>query len=231
MTRAQRRIDISAQNISNIATSGYKRSVDFPTILASGSGSGTEIFGLSSGSIPDNTVFDFTPGKRMDTGVLTDLAILGDGFFCIQGNDGLFYTRAGHFERGADGRLLTHEGFSLQSQSGGDLKLEPGAFQVQADGTVMQGGQAVGRIAVVDFADRLAITQLDGGLFATSASNVKPVDAPAVDQGSLEASNVSTAVEMIDIMSALRSAQAGAKLANVYDDLLGRAITTFGGQG
>lgn len=226
--RAERRVDVSAQNIANIATPGYKRTVDFPAILASGKLGGARDVRFLSGSNSTGAAFDLTPGKRADTGNFNDLAILGDGFFVVQGNDGPLYTRAGSFRRDADGRLLTTQGYALQAQSGGDLKLAAGPFQVQPDGTLMQTGQAVGRIAVVDFADRLAINQLDGGLFTTSASNVKPVEAPAIDQGSLEASNVSAGTEMISIMAALRSAQAGAKLANVYDDLLGRAVTTFG---
>jgi flagellar basal-body rod protein FlgF len=228
MSRAERRVEISAQNISNITTPGYKRVVNFESELApKGNFDPTEI---SNASPPSATTLaiDFTPGKRVDTGSNNDLAILGDGFFVVQGNEGSLYTRAGRFQRDADGQLVTTQGFPLQSESGGDITLKEGPFLVQSDGTVMQAGEAVGRIAVVDFTDRSLATPIEGGLFSTPDSNVRKIDSASIDQGSLEASNVSAGTEMIAIMAAMRNAQAGAKLANLYDDLMARAITAFG---
>jgi flagellar basal body rod protein FlgG len=49
-----------------------------------------------------------------------------------------------------------------------------------------------------------------------------------VRQGAIEASNVSTGVEMVDMMAAIRRAESGQRLVNVYDDLMGRALTLFG---
>jgi flagellar basal-body rod protein FlgF len=49
-----------------------------------------------------------------------------------------------------------------------------------------------------------------------------------VQQGAYEASNVTTGDEMVLMMEALRRAEAGQRVMNVYDDLLGRAVTSFG---
>jgi flagellar basal body rod protein FlgG len=76
--------------------------------------------------------------------------------------------------------------------------------------------------------DPSAIRYADDGLYSAPQDTASPMDAPALAQGALEASNVSAGAEMITMMAALREAQAGQRLMGVYDDLLGRAITTFG---
>ncbi len=57
---------------------------------------------------------------------------------------------------------------------------------------------------------------------------MKSVSAPVIHQGALESSNVSNADEMIAVMAAIRRAEAGQRMANVYDDLMGRVLQTFG---
>jgi flagellar basal-body rod protein FlgG len=228
LSRSQRRLEVSAQNIANTTTPGYKRVVNFDAIL-------TPWGPLNSYNSSDqaalNTrelVVDFSPGKRIATGNLNDLAILGDGFFTIQGVDGPLYTRSGHFERRADGRLVTEQGYALQGEAGGDIVLKTGPFQVQSDGTILQAGEAIGRIAVADFDNPMAATPVEGGLFRSPEANVKKLETATIDQGALEASNVSVGAEMIAMMAALQNAHAGAKLASLSDDLMARAISTFG---
>lgn len=231
ISQSERRVEVSAQNIANIATPGYKRVLSFEATLAAGdAGSGVARSSDPAGATTAaaNVVTDFSTGKRMGTGNPNDLAILGGGFFVVQGPDGPLYTRAGQFHRNADGRLLTTQGYALQSDGGGDLVLKTGTFKVQADGTVMQAGEAVGRIALVDFVDRSAAASVEGGFFSAPDAQVSKVESATIDQGALEASNVSAGAEMVSIMAALRSAQSGARMANLYDDLLGRAITAFG---
>jgi flagellar basal-body rod protein FlgG len=69
--------------------------------------------------------------------------------------------------------------------------------------------------------------RLTGG-FEANPDGVVSMKTPSVRQGALETSNVTTAAEMVSVMAALRRAEAGQRLAIVYDDLMGRAITSFG---
>ncbi len=171
---------------------------------------------------------DFSAGKPINTSNPFDLAIVGDGFFCVRSPEGLLYTRQGQFRRDSDGRVVTAQGYALQSQSGGDLTLQGAAMQVQADGTVLEDGEARARLAIVDVKDRQSMTYADGGMFKVPDAAVAPMDAPTVRQGMLEASNVSTGDEMVSIMEALRQAESGQRLVTLYDDLMGRALTVFG---
>ena len=229
LSRVERRVEASSQNIANVTTPGYKRAVSFDSLL----GPRAEISadGPYISLIQKNfgTGIDLSPGQLQTTGNPTDLAILGDGFFSVRTPDGAqLYTRQGQFRRDANGHLVTPEGCILQQRGGGDLVLDSGDFKVLGDGTVLQSGEAVGRIGVVTLSHPEAIAYADGGLYSASDDTAAFMDAPSLSQGALEASNVSIGSEMVTIMAALREAQSGQRLMGVYDDLMGRAIATFG---
>jgi flagellar basal-body rod protein FlgG len=218
LAQSARRTEIASANIAHIGAPGYARRVGFST-LAADSG------GHTTAQVAETV--DLRRGALQDTGAPYDLALEGAGFFVVRSESGTAYTRNGQFRRAADGRLLTPEGYALQTAGGGDVVLTSGAFTVAADGTLIQDGPA-GRIGVVDFESVQALTPLTGTLFAAAEGAAQPLEAPVVRQGQVEASNVSAADEMVSIMAALRHAQAGQRLAGVYDELLGRAITAFG---
>jgi len=94
---------------------------------------------------------------------------------------------------------------------------------------VLDGDTPVGRLAVVSFADTSVLRPIGAGLFSAPEDAAQPVSAE-LHQGMLETSNVSTADEMVSIMAALRSAQSGQRVVQVYDDLMGRAVSAFGQQ-
>lgn len=218
---AQRRVEVSAQNIANATTPGYRTRVSFDEVMAQA--------GLASTSTPNTqTSTVFTPGKQNHTGSRYDMAIDGDGFFVVKAQDRSLYTRDGQFHRDVDGRIVNRLGMPLQLEGGGDLVLQDADFQVLSDGAIVQGGSALGRLAVVDFTDRAAAHTTDGGLFEAPDGTTKAVATPVVRQGSLETSNVSLGDEMVVIMESLRRAEMGQRLVTTYDDLLGRAITSFG---
>ena len=93
---------------------------------------------------------------------------------------------------------------------------------------MLEQGQPVGRLAVVDFENLQTLTPVGDSAFSAPDDQAKAVDVPVVRQGMLEASNVSTATEMVRVMEALRRAEGGQRLVNVYDDLMGNVITALG---
>lgn len=221
LSRATKRVEINAQNVANIATPGYKRRLSFAEVLASDPASNNSDVRLS-------VVSDFAEGKLIATGNVTDLAISGSGFFAVADGDGRFYTRSGQFHRDADGRLLTAEGLALQAQGGGDVVLRSEAFTVASDGTMLEDGEPVAKLAIVEFDDTSVLTPQEGGLFSASPEAARDVAAPAVRQGFLEASNVSIGDETVATMEALQRAGSAQRLISLYDELMGRALSTFG---
>ena len=171
---------------------------------------------------------DFTTGKQISTGVSTDLAISGEGFFAVRSDDEVLYTRQGQFRRDEEGRLVTSDGLALQAKGGGDVVVPGQEFTVAPDGIVLVDGQPVAQVSVVDFADRGALRRAQGSAFAAGEAQPEELPGTTIRQGMLESSNVSTGDEMVAMMEALRRAETGQRLVSVYDDLLGRAVTTFG---
>jgi flagellar basal-body rod protein FlgF len=220
LSQAQRRVEVAAENVANVSTIGYKKRTSFSEISQSAAQGMTGPPSLSS-------FVDYSAGKQMDTGNPNDLSIGGEGFFEVRSDDRVMYTRQGQFDRDAQGRLVTGAGCALQLAGGGDLVLKDGPFQVAADGTVTQDGSPIGRIAVVNFADRGALSEV-GGLFSAGSAESANAPGATVRQATLEASNVSTGDEMVAMMEALRRAEGAQRLVNVYDDLMGRALTLFG---
>jgi flagellar hook protein FlgE len=79
----------------------------YQTIGTTGSGDPIQ---SGAGSAVDAVSSNFTPGSVESTGVNTDVAIGGDGFFVVEQDGVLSYTRAGNFSKGDDGTLMTTEG-------------------------------------------------------------------------------------------------------------------------
>jgi flagellar basal-body rod protein FlgG len=221
LSRAFERTEISAQNLSNMTTPGYKAVRGFAD-LASDPPTGS-----SAAANREESLIDFAPGQMQNTGAPFDLAISGSGFFVVRSDQQTFYTRDGQFSRGADGKLVTSGGLALQSSSGGDVVVSQNNPQILPDGTVLENGQPVARIGIVDFSDPAALRPEGAGLFAASPDDATTASAQ-IHQGMLETSNVSTADEMISIMAALRSAESGQKIVQTYDDLMAQAINAFG---
>lgn len=223
LARAERRAEVAAQNITNASTPGYRRRIGFEETLAASAPA------LSpAANLRDRT--DFTVGQLGSTDNPTDLAIAGDGFFAVRGDDDVLYTRQGQFRRDDQGRLIGTGGLALQAMEGGDLIVGDGDFEVSPDGVVTRNGEAIGRIALYDFSDRGALSMQGAGMFTAGGVEPLRVDAPAIRQGMVEGSNVNMGDEMVAMMEAVRRAETGQRVVNTWDDLMGRALNLFGQQ-
>lgn len=221
LSKSTQRVEVYAQNISNAATPGYKRRLSFDKLVNSSSINDHPEASLGS-------AIDFSAGKLVESGNPLDLAILGEGFFLVRGEAGAQLTRQGQFTRDVDGRLITAGGEALQTEAGRDLLVESADFTVAADGLVSVAGRPIDRLAVVDVAARADLKVGAAGGFVAAEADLSPAPRPAIRQGAFEASNVSTGQEMVLMMEAMRRAEAGQRLATIYDDLMGRVLTTLG---
>lgn len=220
LSASERRLENVSNNVSNISTPGYKRQVSFEDVMG-----GRE---AAAAGIPLRHRADFSQGQMSRTGNPLDLAISGTGFFRLRAGDDILYSRQGQFSVAADGTVVTRQGHVLQQAGGGDLVLERSAVEILEDGTVLDGSRPVARIGVYSAADPAALRPLGGSMFAGSEEAMEEAPAAAVRQGMVEASNVVLGDEMVTMMTTVRQAEGGARLVQIYDDLLGRAITTFG---
>lgn len=218
MAQSARSLEYSAQNISNLATAGYKRKLPFAEHLQ----------GVTPLVLPQLTArTDWANGKVQETGRAGDLALLSEGFFVARTREGdLALLRGGSFTIDEDGRWTATNGAVLQDASLKDLRA-PEAGEVTSDGLVLVDGTPVAQIAVAAPLERELLTAGDG-FFRLAAGADLELMRPVLQQGALEASNVSPADEMVAMMDAIRRAETGQRVVQVYDELMGRALSTFG---
>jgi len=217
----QRELDISANNLANMNTTGFK----FEQLLVNAE-PGAPAYDDSI-KAPANFAFDngvgrnFSQGALNQTGAPLDLALEGENtFFVVNTPTGNAYTRDGAFSLGPDGTLMTKDGHTVQGD-GGPIILDPkkGEPTITASGIVSQTSQGiserVGKINVVRIARLSDLSKNGDGTFKLT-SNATPV--PATDanvrQGFLEASNVNPMAEITHLIQINR---AYSSMSNIID--------------
>ena len=231
-----------SNNLANVNTTGFKKDrANFETLMyQSGrspgdpSGANSEYaVGLGSGTgvRVAGTERIHTQGSLTSTDNALDMAIEGSGFFQVTRPDGTTaYTRDGAFKLNSEGQLVTGGGDKLSPA----ITIPDGAQQVviATDGTVsatLQGTTAatqVGQIQVARFLNPAGLQPAGANLYtATTASGTAQAGTAGADgngmirQGSLEASNVSTVQELVDMIETQRAYEVNAKVINSADEM------------
>jgi flagellar basal-body rod protein FlgG len=216
---SERRMEATANNVANLTTPGFKTQKLYSDVVS-------DVSSLAPKTAEASRV-DQTQGKLNRTGNPLDIAIGGAGFFQMIGRDGAaVFSRQGQFKLDTDGRLVNGQGLALQSADGSDIRLASADVEILADGTILSERAAVAKIGLFQGVEGAQPRPLGGSLFAIAEPET--VAEPQLHQGMVEASNVALADEMVALMEAMRSAEGGARLVQTYDELMGRAITTFG---
>jgi len=220
-------LDRLAGNISNAGTAGYKgqrgaqRAVERPSF-------GTELQ-TAIDTVATEAKIDFRPGMVEPTGRALDAAIDGQGFFVVETDQGVRYTRDGHFKKTADGTLVTADGATVQGKDG-PLQLGPGEIEIKSDGSVYAGSKKAGMLAVVNFDDPNKLSR-DRGAMLRNDSGLTPVDVEDViiQPEALEGSNVVVAEVLAQLTDASRSFEALQKaISMVMTEVDGKSIEMLG---
>lgn len=225
MSASQRRLEIVARNVSNVSTPGYRAGRVYEEVLAS------QANGEATYDSPNARIVaaaDFSDGALQFTGAPLDLAVTGAGFFALRDGEETLLVRSAHFQRDLDGRVVDSDGRPLLGVAGNDIVLSAGPVEILSDGTMMRGGLPQARIAVLAPEDAQSLSSAGGALFRAGSTPIRTVEEPLVRQGMIENSNVDTAEEMLQMMTAVRQAETGARIVQAYDTLIGQAITTLG---
>jgi flagellar basal-body rod protein FlgF len=122
------------------------------------------------------------------TGNPMDIALSGIGLFVVEGPRGPLYTRNGHLQVLPSGNLATANGYALRNTNGGTITVAAGeAIEISMDGTVLQGGLALGQIQVVNFKSTDSLTKRGSACFQNGdPRNVpEPVASVEVQQGKI----------------------------------------------
>lgn len=227
-----------SQNITSSQTSGYrKRTMNFSTQTGGELHTDRRSRAGGESAIPVtfpkvNMGINFDPGETQPTKRELDVAIQGEGFFEIQREDGSrAYTRSGQFQLRADRTLVTSTGAEVMSDGGGPITAVSGSdsITINRDGTIFQGGTALGKFAVRKFSNNAELNPIAGGLF-TAGGGVAPqqVEAPELMQGYVEGSNVNALREMVDLVLISRAYEANQRIIKAVDEQMGKTLDALG---
>lgn len=238
-------IDIIANNVANVNTTGYKKSrAEFQDLLsqtyqAAGSLSDqgtTDPVGIQVGLGVQVSATQrvFLPGSIAQTGNPLDMAIQGDGFFQVQLDSGeVAYSRDGSYKRDANGTLVTSDGYPLQPNI--TIPNDATEIVIGLNGTVSvrQAGSTdlnqIGQIQLVRFANPAGLESIGRNLFQRTPASGDAIQGTAgqgdfakttINQGFLEGSNVQIVEELINLIASQRAFEANSKVIKASDDIL-----------
>ena len=242
------KLDVVANNLANVNTTGFKRSrVNFEDLLyrikrepGTPNADGEPVphgIQVGLGVQVSGTQLNFQPGPRDATGNPLDLAIEGEGFFQVNaidnGNEVVAYTKAGNFTKNAEGNVVlgTTEGPRLEPA----ITIPDDATQIDVgrngEVRVRQPGSpaliTVGQIELARFVNPEGLRQIGRNLYAeTDASGVPITGTPqeeglgAIQNSMLEGSNTDPVRELIDLIQTQRAFELNSQSIQAADQAL-----------
>jgi flagellar basal-body rod protein FlgG len=245
MSAQERNLEVIANNIANINTTGFKRSrAEFTDLMYQSE----RLMGVSNrgrdATVPEGAQLGLgvrtaairslnIQGALTNTGNSLDLAINGRGWFQVTTPDGAtVYTRDGAFNTNATGQLVTTDGYTVTpqilipinttnitvSQTGLVTATVPGQIQPQT----------LGQLTIANFVNEAGLQQLGSNLAQqTAASGPPTVSVPGdtsfgtIQQGYLESSNVDPVTEITNLIAAQRAYEMNSKVIQAADQMSG----------
>ncbi|MCL2707810.1 MAG: flagellar basal-body rod protein FlgF [Defluviitaleaceae bacterium] len=238
MITQMNRMDVVANNIANVDTTGYKRdqvvSQSFSEeLMRRLNDPVTRMFkdypiGTVSQGVYVNDIYtDHSAGSFRQTGSSLDLALKGQGFFSVTVNGEELYTRDGSFTLASNGALVTKDGGWVQG-AGGDVILPNGPVVIDEAGRIFVNGIYIDTLKLTDFSDKHTLRkEKDNYYRVTAESQFAPFEG-SVTQGFLENSNVSSVREMVEMIALSRAYETNSRMITVHDAIMARAVSEIG---
>jgi flagellar basal-body rod protein FlgG len=201
-----------SHNVANSNTPGYRAERVVPSFAQ---------------QLNKNTVaIDQKDGPIVQTHRALDLALRGQGFFCVQRGEQQLLVRAGSFRINAEGQVVNANGDQLLGESG-PITLEKEGVRIDAKGQIWDGTNSLGQIKLVNVAEPAHLQPVDGGF----RYDGQPGEwTGSVQQGSLEQANVDVAAESIRLMELTRHVESVQRAISIYDQAMDTGINRLGEQ-
>jgi flagellar basal-body rod protein FlgG len=243
MTGQQLNMDVIANNLANVSTTGFKKSrADFQDLMyqimkvpGSQSSADTESptgIQIGLGVRPAAVQKVFTEGDIIQTGNELDVALEGMGFFQVEMPNGTTaYTRSGAFKRDGDGRLTTSDGYPIMPA----ITIPDGSRQVTISETGIISAiigedtvsTEIGALETATFTNNSGLLSVGRNLFVESASSGTPqTGTPGSDgygtlaQNYIEGSNVNIVEEMASMITTQRAYEINSKSIQTSDEMM-----------
>jgi flagellar basal-body rod protein FlgG len=245
MEAQQMNLDVIANNLANVNTSGFKKSsIQFQEMMydtntapgASTTDSSTTPTGsqIGYGAKAVATERNFTQGNLQQTGNTYDVAIQGQGFYKVTLPDGTYaYTRDGSFLVNSDGNLVTNQGYLVTGV--GQIPVTATNVAIGSDGTISatvnNAAIKISPITISNFPNPEGLNSLGSNLYQETAASGNAVDGQipgqngmgTIAQGYIETSNVQVVEEMVNMIQAQRAYEISSKAIQTSDQMMGIA--------
>lgn len=243
MQAQQTNLDVIANNLANVSTSGFKKSrAEFEDLIYHAEkepGAATGLNAVSPTGVQTGLGVrtaaiqkDFDHGSAMVTKNPLDLQIEGSGFFQVQTPDGqIAYTRDGAFKKDPTGKIVDKNGNTLQPEitipsNAVGIEITPSG-EVSVSLNQQTAPQQIGQIDIVTFINPSGLKSMGKNLFTqTGASGIPSTVRPGLNasgylaQGQLEGSNVNIVDEMVNMITAQRAYETNSKVIQSADQML-----------
>lgn len=241
----QIQMDVIANNLANVSTSGFKRSravfedLLYQTMRQPGAATSQQTqaptgLQLGTGVRPVATERIFTQGNLQQTGNDKDVAIQGAGFFSVLMPDGTTsYTRDGAFHVDNQGQLVTASGFAVQPAI--TIPASAKSIAVGRDGvvTITQQGVVqptqIGQLQLAMFVNPAGLESKGENLYAETGASGNPNQGTpgsngfgTLSQGYTETSNVNVVEELVSMIQTQRAYEINSKAITTSDQMLQR---------
>lgn len=239
----QTNMDVTANNLANVSTNGFKRSravfedLLYQTLRQPGAQSSQQTqlpsgLQIGTGVRPVAAERIFTQGNLQQTGNSLDVAVNGQGFFSVLLPDGsTAYTRDGSFQVNAQGQLVTSSGFQVQpaitipANTQSITIGQDGVISVTKAGTVAPS--QVGSIQLANFVNAAGLQSMGQNLYLETAASGTPSTNTAgtnglgtLSQGYVETSNVNVVEELVSMIQTQRAYELNSKAISTSDQML-----------
>lgn len=235
-------MDVIANNLANVNTSGFKKSrSDFVDLLyqnlrspGAATSSGGEVptgIQVGMGTKPVSVQKIFSQGDYIQTDNQLDIAVEGRGFFKILSNGEEFYMRSGAFKLDSEGYIVTSEGDRLQPEI--SIPAETSSISIDQGGNlqaIAEDGSSVltnGQLTLYTFVNPAGLLSGGGNKFRPTEASGDPTEGnPGTDgmgtvaQGYLEMSNVDVVEEMVNMIAGQRAYEIASKSIKTADEML-----------
>ena len=235
MVTQQQNLNVVGNNMVNISTAGFKESryaaTTFDDVMYARVGNKEKIYtdiGRQS-YIRANSEIKvlFDQGIPEPTGIPLDFAIMGEGFFAVQTEDGVAYTRAGNFSLDDEGYLCFPGVGRVPDPRAQTNHLNTDKLSLEAQGVIpTAGGAFLGQLGVYTFPDMEQVEYDGRGMF--TGEGAQAAAAPTIYWKYLERSNVDMIRQMTEMLTCQRSLQSAAQVTKMYDELMSHVSSDIG---
>lgn len=218
MYTRMKNMEIIANNLANLETTGFKREVPFSEYLSREDGVKIKI------------VTDFNNGSFIETGNPFELALRGDGFFVVEGPNGRELTKNGKFKLSQDGFLVDDMGNKVLSGNG-TINLMDKIIDknkpiiITKSGEIKQGDIVIDKLVIlkVDDVNKLVRTAGQNFIYPNEDYQIANESEYEILQGYLEESNTNPIIELENMIRISKDFEASQKAVTAIDNILGQA--------